>query len=352
MKAWKKTLIRPQTPIMDAIGLLEEGDLQICLVVDEAQRLLGTLTDGDIRRGILRKTPLTEPVSKVMNDKPFTAGPETEVQEIRETMERLLFSQMPMVDDAGKVIGLHSADQIVFSKQMGRPNRVVLMVGGQGSRLRPLTETIPKPLIPVGQKPVLETIVESFAEQNFQKFYLSVNYKAEMVEDYFGDGSRWGVEIAYIHEDEPLGTAGPLGQIEDTLEDPLIVMNGDLLTRVNFDHLLNFHKEHEAQATMGVREYDVQVPFGVVQIDDSHITRIDEKPLHRFFVNAGIYVIEPEALSLIAPGKPMDMPDLFQALIDKGQAPTVFPIREYWLDIGQINDLNRANNEFDEVFKS
>ncbi len=351
MKAWKKTLIGPQTAILDAIGIIEEGGLQICLVVDDEQKLLGTVTDGDIRRGILRKTALSEPVSKVMNDKPHTGSPEMEISEIRDIMSRMQFLQMPIIDNQGKVIGQHMADQIAFSKLAGRPNRVVLMAGGQGNRLRPLTETIPKPLIPVGQKPVLETILESFAEQNFQKFYLSVNYKADMVKDYFGDGSRWGVEISYIHEDEPLGTAGPLGLIEDTLEAPIIVMNGDLLTRVNFEHLLNFHNEHDGQATMGVREYDVQVPFGVVQIEDSHITGIDEKPLHRFFVNAGIYVIEPEAFSLIETGKPMDMPDLFQALIDKGQAPTVFPIREYWLDIGQIEDLNQANIEFDEVFK-
>ena len=352
MKAWKKILIPPQTTILDAIGILEVGGLQICLVVDEAQVLLGTVTDGDIRRGILRKMPLSEPVSKVMNDHPYRVTPEMADLEVHETMTRLQFYQMPKVDDQGRVIGLHTTDQIVFSKQTRRPNRVVLMAGGQGSRLRPLTESMPKPLIPVGEKPVLETILESFAAQNFQKFYLSVNYKAEMVEDHFGDGSHWGVEIIYLHENEPLGTAGPLGQIEDTLEDPIIVMNSDLLTRVNFEHLLNFHKEHDTLATMGVREYDVQVPFGVVQIENSRIAGIDEKPLHKFFVNAGIYVIEPEALSLVQPGTPMDMPDLFQAVIAKGPKPAAFPIREYWLDIGRLDDLSRANMEFDEVFKS
>ncbi len=351
MKDWKKILIGPQTPILDAIGILEAGGLQICLVVDEAQMLLGTVTDGDIRRGILRKMPLSEPVSGVMNDQPHWANPDMADLEVHEIMTRLQFYQMPKVDGQGRVIGLHTADQIVFSKQTRRPNRVVLMAGGQGNRLRPLTESMPKPLIPVGEKPVLETILEGFAAQNFQKFYVSVNYKAEMVEDYFGDGSRWGVEIVYLHEDEPLGTAGPLGQIEDTLEDPIIVMNGDLLTRVNFEHLLNFHKEHDTLATMGVREYDVQVPFGVVQIENSRIAGIDEKPLHKFFVNAGIYVIEPQALLLIPHGQPMDMPDVFDAMIAQGHKPAAFPIREYWLDIGRLDDLNQANIEFDEVFK-
>ncbi len=351
MKNWQITLIAPDTPILEAVRILDEDAAQICLVTDPDRKLLGTVTDGDIRRGILRKLALSEPVSKVMNAEPCVAGPEQTSQEILEIMTRLQFRQMPILDAAGRVIDLQTMNEL-FSQKTRRPNRVVLMAGGQGNRLRPLTDSMPKPLIPVGQKPVLETILESFAEQNFQKFYLSVNYKADMVEDYFGDGSRWGVEIVYLHEDEPLGTAGPLGQIKDTLEDPIIVMNGDLLTRVNFEHLLDFHREHDTLATMGVREYDVQVPFGVVQIENSRIAGIDEKPLHKFFVNAGIYVIEPAALSLVEPGKPMDMPDLFQALIAQGNKPAAFPIREYWLDIGRLDDLSRANMEFDEVFKS
>ncbi len=349
MKNWELTLIAPDAPILDAIRILDEDAARICLVTDADRKLLGTITDGDTRRGFLRKLALSEPVSKVMNATPCAAGPDQTSQEILETMTRLQFRQMPLLDAMGRVIGLQTMDEL-FSRQARRPNRVVLMAGGQGARLRPLTDNMPKPLIPVGEKPVLETILESFAEQNFQKFYLSVNYKAEMVEDYFGDGSRWGVEIRYLHEDKPLGTAGPLGQIEDTLEDPVIVMNGDLLTRVNFGHLLDFHREQDTLATMGVREYDVQVPFGVVQIERSRIARIDEKPLHKFFVNAGIYVIDPQALSLIPRGQPMDMPDLFQAMIAKGHKPAAFPIREYWLDIGRLDDLNQANVEFDQVF--
>ncbi len=350
MKNWELTLIAPDAPILEAIRILDQDTAKICLVADVERKLLGTITDGDVRRGFLNKVALSEPVSKVMNAKPCTAGPDQTSQDIMETMSRLQFRQMPLIDAAGRVIGLQTKDEL-FSRQVRRPNRVVLMAGGQGTRLRPLTENTPKPLIPVGQKPVLETILENFAEQNFQKFYLSVNYKAEMVEDYFGDGSRWGVEISYLREDQPLGTAGPLGQIEDTLVDPIIVMNGDLLTRVNFEQLLDFHHEHETLATMGVREYDVQVPFGVVQIEQSRIAGIDEKPLHKFFVNAGIYVIEPQALSLIPRGQPMDMPDVFDAMIAQGHKPAAFPIREYWLDIGRLDDLNQANIEFDEVFK-
>jgi dTDP-glucose pyrophosphorylase len=351
MKNWQSTLIAPEAPIMEAIRILDEDAAHICLVTDPDRKLLGTITDGDIRRGILRTLALSDPVSKVMNSDPCVAGPEETGPGILATMTRLQFRQMPVLDAAGRVIALQTINEL-YSQSIRRPNRVVLMAGGLGTRLRPLTDSLPKPLIPVGQKPVLETIVESFAEQNFEKFYLSVNYKAEMVEDYFGDGSRWGVDISYLHEEKPLGTAGPLGLIEDHLDDPLIVMNGDLLTRVNFGHLLDFHREQDKPATMGVREYDVQVPFGVVQMDQSNIIGIDEKPIHKFFVNAGIYVIDPQVLALISRGQAMDMPDLFQTIIEQGHKPAAFPIREYWLDIGRLDDLNRANSEFGEASKS
>jgi NDP-sugar pyrophosphorylase family protein len=224
------------------------------------------------------------------------------------------------------------------------------MAGGLVNRLRPLTDECPKPMLKVGNKPLLETIVENFIEYGFHRFYISVNYMADVVESYFGDGSRWGVDIEYLHEEHRLGTAGALSLLPETPTEAILVMNGDLLTKVNFKQLLDFHYGHQAQATMCVREYDFQVPYGVVKIDGQRITSIDEKPIQRFFVNAGIYVLEPEALDLISSNIFFDMTTLFEKLIELKKEPAVFPIREYWLDIGHLADYNRANGEYRDIF--
>jgi len=224
------------------------------------------------------------------------------------------------------------------------------LAGGLGSRLQPLTEDKPKPLLSVGDKPILETILESFVEQNFRRFYISVNYKADAIKEHFADGGKWNAEIRYLEEEPRLGTAGALDLIPERPELPLLVMNGDLLTRVNFQDLLDYHRDQKAEATMCVREYDFQVPFGVVEIDDHNIRSIDEKPVHRFFVNAGIYVLEPGLIDLIPKGEYFDMTDLFARALEKGYETQAFPIHEYWLDVGRIDDLDRANHDYQNGF--
>ncbi len=347
---WEKALISPDAQIFDAIRIIDEAAAQICLVVDNQNKLLGTITDGDIRRGILRRLELSEPVSKIMNKEPKVTDCGTGAEEILAIMTKLQIHQIPVVDEVGVVVGLDTVDELVRLNR-NHANWVVLMAGGDGERLRPLTEDLPKPLIPVGRKPVLETILENFISQGFSHFYISVNYKSDMIKAHFGNGDRWGVEIQYLQEDERLGTAGALSLIRDIPTAPLLVMNGDLLTRVNFQSMLEYHLEQSSSATMAVREYDFQIPFGVVNIDGSSITSIDEKPTHRFFVNAGIYVLEPRVLENLASGMYKDMTDLFQILIDDQQQTSVFPVREYWLDIGRHDDLDRANLEFDENFQ-
>jgi NDP-sugar pyrophosphorylase family protein len=231
-----------------------------------------------------------------------------------------------------------------------RDNWVVLMAGGLGSRLRPLTDECPKPMLRVGNKPLLETIIETFIEQGFRRFFISVNYMADTIKEYFGDGSRWGAEIQYLEETSRLGTAGALSLLPEKPQAPLLVMNGDLLTKINFRQLLDFHREHHAQGTMCVREYEFQVPYGVVKMDHHRITGFEEKPIQRYFVNAGIYVLEPQALQHIPHGVFFDMPSLFQTLMADRQEAVVFPIREYWLDIGHMADYDRANGEFARNF--
>lgn len=348
MRKWKEALVSAQTSLRDATQILDANALQIVLVVDKEGRLLGTVTDGDIRRGILKSIPLTEPVHSVMNKAPSFARADDSREKILAEMKRKTLHHMPLVDEQGCVVGLDTLDDFISPKI--RENRVVLMAGGLGSRLSPLTDDCPKPMLKVGNKPLLETILENFIEHGFCYFYISVNYMYEVVKSYFGDGSRWGVDIRYLHEDQRLGTAGALSLLPEKLSEPLLVMNGDLLTKTNFGQLLDFHVKNKVMGTMCVREYDLQVPYGVVKIENHRIAGIDEKPIQRFFVNAGIYVLQPEALHIILPNTFFDMPSLFEKFIDQMKEAAVFPIREYWLDIGHLADYERANGEYMKVF--
>ena len=349
MTRWKEVLVSTQTSLRDAAQILDANALQIVLVVDEEKRLLGTVTDGDIRRGILKGMALTEPVQSIMNPNPSVARANESPKSVLAEMKRKTLHHMPLVDEQGRVVGLDTLDELI-NPQI-RENRVVLMAGGLGSRLRPLTDDCPKPMLKVGNKPLLETILENFIEYGFCRFYISVNYMSEVVKSYFGDGSRWGVAISYLEEDQRLGTAGALSLLPERPSEPLLVMNGDLLTKVNFSQLLDFHASHLAMGTMCVREYDFQVPYGVVKIENHRITGIDEKPVQRFFVNAGIYVLQPEALDIISPNTFFDMPSLFEKFIEQRNETAVFPIREYWLDIGHMADYERANGEYVKAFE-
>lgn len=259
-------------------------------------------------------------------------------------MRRMTIHHLPLVDDAGRVVGLATLDELVGAGE--RPNWVVLMAGGLGTRLQPLTDECPKPLLTVGGKPILETILESFAEQGFRRIFLSVNYKAEMIRSHFGTGDRWGVQVEYLHENTRLGTAGALSLLPEKPSDPIVVMNGDLLTRTNFDNLLQFHIAQGATATMSVREYSFQVPYGVVRLDGTHIKAIEEKPVQKFFVNAGIYALSPDVLDHLPAETFFDMPTLFEHLIVAGKTTAAYPLREYWLDIGRLEEFERAQREW------
>lgn len=349
MSKWKDILVAPETPILKVIETIDASSQQIAMVVDVNGCLVGTVTDGDVRRGLLRGIGLGAAISEIMFREPTVARLNDSRDLILSIMKAKELRHIPILDEVGRVVGMEVLDELV--RQQARSNRVVLMAGGFGSRLHPLTKETPKPLIQVGNRPILETILENFIEYGFRNFSLSVNYKAEMVKTYFGDGSRWGVNIDYLQEELPLGTAGPLGLLSEYPSDPVLVMNGDLLTKVNFQQLLDFHQAHRAQATMCVREYESQVPFGVVHLDHHRLLEIEEKPVQRFFVSAGIYVLEPKILNFITPGTRLDMPELFKMVIAKGLETAAFPIREYWLDIGRMDDLEKAKGEYDEVFR-
>ena len=342
-------LVGPDTTLTKAISKIDESALQVALVLNVDGKLAGIVTDGDIRRAILRGDGLEIPVSEAMNASPTTVSQTMPHSGMLALMQQKAFRHLPVVDDDERVVGLITLDELIGAAV--RPNWVVLMVGGLGVRLRPLTRDYPKPLLPVDGKPILETIVGSFAEQGFKRIFLSVNYKAEMIREHFGDGERWGVQVDYLHESARLGTAGALSLLPDKPTAPVIVMNGDLLTRLDFDNLLQYHEAQNAAATMTVREYDFRVPYGVVRIEGERIVTVEEKPVMKFFVNAGIYVLSPDVLDYLPHDANFDMPALFETLIAKGRFTAAYPLREYWIDIGQVDDLERAKREWPENSK-
>lgn len=349
MKDWNKVKISPETIIREAIRILDQGALKIALVTDDSDHLLGTVSDGDIRRGILKGHSLEDQIHLVMNQSPVTVGLNETRESILNLMRQRQVYQIPVVGESGRLMGLEVIESILAPPRCD--NWVVLMAGGLGTRLKQLTRNMPKPLLKIGDKPILETILENFIAQGFNRFFISVNFMSELIEEHFGDGSRWGVQIEYLREDKKLGTAGALALLPEVSSAPILVMNGDVLTKVDFRQVLDFHLEHRAMATMCVREYDFQVPYGVVKVNQHRISSIEEKPIQRFFVNAGIYVLEPKVLEEIPYNSYFDMTSLFEKLVEQQQETAVFPVREYWLDIGRTDDFERAKAEYIEVFE-
>jgi dTDP-glucose pyrophosphorylase len=341
---WQKALIGPDETIRSTLSVIDHEALRAAFVVDSDRRLLGMVTDGDIRRGLLRGLGLDAPVRDVMNPSPRTFSPaEADPDRIRATLRDHRLLLMPIVAD-GILVNVLTLDEL--QKTPRRDNPVFLMAGGFGTRLRPLTDTCPKPMLEVGGKPILERILDHCREHGFHRFYISTHYMAEQIHAHFGDGSSRGVSIRYVHEAEPLGTGGAVGLLPDDIGDlPLVVMNGDLLTRLNLSRLLDFHNDRGLVATMCVREYEHQVPFGVITIDGTVITEMVEKPVSRYFINAGIYVLERSLVSRVPVGARIDMPSVLQAEIDRGGRVSTFPIHEYWRDIGRMDDFEMAQRE-------
>lgn len=343
-------MISPTSSILDTIAVIDQGAMQIAFVINAAGHLLGTVSDGDVRRAILRNIPMSEQVSQIMNTNPIIAGKDVTRDQLRAMMSQAGIRQIPIVDEKNRVLRVETWQDTL--RPLRKTNPVILMAGGAGKRLGALTASCPKPMLKVGDKPILQTILESFIECGFDNFYFSVNYHADMIMNHFGDGRQWGVQIRYLRETTPLGTAGALGLLAEIPTEPMIVMNGDILTKVNFEQLLSFHQESGACTTMCIRDYQTQVPYGVVEVDEHKLVSIFEKPVQHFFVSAGIYVLNPSVLSFLPKNERLDMPDLFRAILDTQTETAVFPIREYWIDIGRMDDYERANDDYTGVFGS
>jgi len=348
MTDYKKVLLSPSSTIKEALRAINSGAMQIALVVDKDEKLLGTLTDGDIRRALLDDMQLDGSIAPIINKNPTVCRVEDTKEKILDIAVLKKIYQIPVVDSDGKLVGIEEVDELL--KQKVKTNRVVLMVGGLGTRLRPLTDHTPKPMLKVGNKPILETIITSFKKYGFINIVLCVSYKSEIIEEYFKDGSEFGVNIEYIHENKRMGTAGALSLIREKLSESFFVMNGDLLTNINFERMMEYHISNASVATMGVREYDFQVPYGVVNVQGKDILSIEEKPMHKFFVSGGVYVLSEKVLEFIPDDEFYDMPTLFEKVIAENLKSISFPIREYWLDIGRVEEYEKANSEYHEVF--
>jgi dTDP-glucose pyrophosphorylase/CBS domain-containing protein len=347
-------LISPDATVRGAMLCIDRNTSKIALVVDQDRRLVGTITDGDIRRAMLAGVDLAAPAGELlerqraMNEPrpvPLTARLGAEPSELVSLMRRYEVRQIPLVDDAGRVEGLALFEDLVADEEP--PLRAVVMAGGFGTRLGRLTDDTPKPMLPVGDRPVLERIIEQLRDAGIQHVNLTTHYRADIISDHFGDGREFGVEIEYVPEQQPLGTAGALGLVE--AEGPILVMNGDILTKVDFRAMHRFHDEQAADMTVAVRPYEVRVPFGLVQLADARVSGIEEKPLVRGFVNAGIYLINSDVCALVPPGERLEMPQLIDRLLTAGRHVVGFPLREYWLDIGQIEDYEQALSDVGEL---
>ncbi|NCJ07072.1 NTP transferase domain-containing protein [Synechococcales cyanobacterium C] len=340
---WRQALLSIDSTLEQAIRNLDQSTLKIALVMTREEMLLGTLTDGDIRRGLLRGCDLQSLVDSVVNRNPIVVPPGLTRDTALRIMQANGIQQLPVVDEERHVVGLHLFDQLVLPTQ--RPNTMVIMAGGKGTRLMPLTENCPKPLLPVAGKPMLEHIIDRAKSEGFQHFVIAVHYLGHMIEDYCSDGSRWQVQIEYLREKIPLGTAGAISLWDAHPKAPFLVTNGDVLTDIRYGEMIDFHRQHAATATMAVRSHEWQNPFGVVNTKGVDIISFEEKPVVRSHVNAGIYVLSPAALDDLVPGEYCDMPFLFSRLQERGDRTIVYPMHEPWLDVGREADLQKAQSK-------
>lgn len=338
---WRQAILKTDATIGEAIRNLDQIGIKIVLVCNDAGILEGTVSDGDIRRGLLKGLNMDSPVLSVTHRNALVVPPDFSREMVMQLMVANKIHQIPVLDEERHVIGLYLWDEM--TSPPARPNLMVIMAGGMGTRLRPHTENCPKPLLPVAGKPMLEHIIERAKQEGFKQFVLAIHYLGHMIEDYFGNGERLEVQINYLREEAPLGTAGALSLLSPVPDAPFVVTNGDVMTDVHYGELLDFHIRHAAAATMAVRVHEWQHPFGVVQMQGVNIVGFEEKPTARSHINAGVYALDPATLSVLTADNRCDMPTLFERLQAQTKRTVAYPMHEPWLDVGRPDDLRQAN---------
>lgn len=339
---WRRAVLFKTSTIEQVISNLDQVAIKIVLVVDESNRLIGTVSDGDIRRGLLKGLDLNSSIESIIHYDALVVPPEVANDMVRKLMVANKIQQIPVVNVEQQLVGLHLWDEITTPSI--RDNLMIIMAGGKGIRLLPHTQDCPKPMVMVSGKPMLEHIIERGKLEGFNHFVLAIHHLGHIIETHFGDGERFGIKIDYLREQSPLGTAGALGLLNPRPDTPFVVTNGDVITDIRYGELLDFHNRYQACATMAVRTHEWNHPFGVVQMEGVEITGFDEKPVARSHINAGIYVLSPEALNELAAEVHCDMPMLFERLHSKEKRTVAYPMHEPWLDVGRPSDLQAANN--------
>lgn len=340
-------VVNPRNSITEAVRVIDEGALGIALVMEDAGKLLGVVTDVDLRKAILAGEPFDAPVTRIMNTRPVVGYCNESPASLLERLNARTVRQLPILDETGRVIGLELLGDLL--RPQSRPNTAIIMAGGLGERLRPLTRDTPKPLLKVGDTPLLRTIIEMLSDAGFRKIYVMVRYLADKIRDYLARLDL-AMEVVCVDEPEPLGTCGSLRLLpRERFQEPLLVMNGDILTKINFGHLLDYHVSLGADATIAAVNQSIRLPYGVVDLDGQWVRALHEKPEITNYINAGIYVLNPGMLDLVPPGF-FDMPQLLSEALERDMRIGCFPLREFWMDIGQIHDYHRAQDAYRDMF--
>lgn len=334
--------LSPDDSVLKAIERIERSYAKIGLIVDAQGKPIGSVTDGDIRRGLLKGCTLESPVKDIMHANPYALPVTTPRLQIIDMMQSMDVKQIPLLNSNGTIAGIAIYSRLIGLTHAPRNNKVVIMAGGKGRRLLPITSDIPKPMIEVGGKPILEWIVQRFLQQGFHDFTFAINYLGHMIEDYFGNGSRFSCKIEYLREKEFLGTAGALSLLPKNIKEPLVVMNGDILANVDFGEVIDYHVTHNAAATVCARQHRVEVPYGVIQTKNGLLKNIIEKPVYDDLISAGMYVINPEIIAQVPQKQAVDMPGVLLDAVHRNQKVAVFAIRDEWVDIGRHDDLEQV----------
>lgn len=344
-----KIFIKAEDSIKTAMEVIDKGGRGIALILDDSQRLLGTVTDGDIRRAILKGLSLEEPVKAIMNCNYIFVTQNYSRTLITTIFQNRGIMQLPVLDDDMRVVDVIFYHE--FFEEKTKENWALIMAGGLGTRLHPLTQEVPKPMLRVGAKPIIETIIEQLKSYGYKNIILCLNYKADIIKNYFQDGANFGVNIKYVSEKKRLGTAGAIRLAKEYIDKPFFVLNGDILTKLNFEQFMQFHINSGNCVTIGTKKYEIQIPYGVVNLKDEKVTDLKEKPCSSYFISGGMYCLDPEAIDRIPEDEYFDITQLISEYLDKGKKVGSFPITEYWMDIGQIDDYNQANVDYDNMFR-
>lgn len=340
----ERMLVPPTASVMEALHAINDGGAEVAFVSDETRRVIGLLTDGDLRRALLRGLPLSSrSLEDVMTRNFVSVRAETGRAEVLDIMRARKVDQIPVLDEEGRLVALHLLREFVTPVQ--RPNWAVIMAGGKGERLRPITEAIPKPMVRVAGVPILERLVHHLVGVGIQRIFIAVNYLGHQIEEHFGDGSGFGIGIEYLREQEPLGTGGALSLLPEPPAESILLLNGDLITQLDFGAMLDLHNARGSAITMGVKPYSLSVPYGVAEVQDGRLVELREKPVHRMLVNAGIYTLDPATLAHVPPGRYLPITELIQQRKDAGDAIGVHVIEEDWIDIGQPEQLSQARGQ-------